>query len=148
MQHSLVSSFHFAGYFFCTYFFFFKMRMLPNEHLHILTLRHAPLFHSFSLRHTHTHTHTHTDSILASSLATYPSPGHPHKHLQSSPTGNFNNLSITLPASHNTWIHKEHTASYTSCNTQHVDSQRTQLHTLPVSHNTRLTLHAVSRNTI
>ena len=99
------------------------MSMLPNEHLHILTLRHAPLFHSFSQTHTHILTASlpqawvHTD-LLVTHTSTC------------SPTGNFNNLSITLPASHNMWIHKEH--SFIHFPHQH------QIHTL----------HAASRNTI
>ena len=92
-------------------------------------------------------THTRTDSILASSLATYPSPGHPHKHLQS----NWELQQLINYASRITqhldsqrthgFIHflqhpthgfTKNTASYTTCTTQH------QIHTL----------HAASRNTI
>ena len=118
MQHSLVSSFHFTGY-----FFFFKMSMLPNEHLHILTLRHTPLFHSFSLRYTHTHTHTHWQhpclkpgyipiswsptqalAVQLGTLTTY------QLHFPHHTTRGFtkNTRLHTLPATPNTWIHKEH----------------------------------------
>lgn len=135
MQHSLVSSFHFTGHF-C----FFQ-----NEHAsqwaspHSDTQAHT----SFSQFLPQTHTHALTASLPQAWLHTHLLVTHTST---CSPTGNFNNLSITLPASHNTWIHKEHTASYTSCNTQHMDSRRTRLHTLPAPHNTRFThymqLHA------